>query len=155
MQQVKSATDMGRILGIDYGDKRIGLAISDTTKMLARPFQVVSMSPDFPELLKKLMAAEEVEQVILGWPIHMDGSVGAKARQVLQFKETIERHCGIVVELWDERLTTVQAESLLREAGISSRKRDGKVDSAAAQVLLQSYLDHLGRKERECRVPEE
>ena len=140
---------MGRILGIDYGDKRIGLAISDATKMLARPLQMVPMSADFPEFLKKLMAAEEVDQVIIGWPIHMDGSVGAKARQVLQFKEKIEKHCGIALELWDERLTTVQAENLLREAGISLRKRDGKVDPAAAQVLLQSYLDHLRRKERE------
>ena len=140
---------MGRVLGIDYGDKRIGLAISDTTKMLARPLQVVPMSPDFPDFLRKLVADEEIDQVIMGWPLRMDGTVGAKALQVLQFKEKIEKHCGIAVELWDERLTTVQAENLLREAGISLRKRDGKVDPAAAQVLLQSYLDHLGRKEHE------
>jgi putative Holliday junction resolvase len=131
----------GRLLGIDFGDKRIGLALSDPSRMFAAPLKVVEGEAALREELERLFSEEEVHGIVLGLPLNMDGTVGPKARQVLLFKERLEKEWGKPVETWDERLTTVQAEGALRESGMSARKRAGRVDKIAAQILLQCYLD--------------
>ena len=131
----------GRVLGIDFGEKRIGLALSDPSQTLARPLLVLENSKDLGDRIKALIEKEEVDHVVVGIPLNMDGNVGPKARQALQFKEWLEKLCGRKVQGWDERLTTVQAEQALRQGGLSAGRRAQKVDKVAAQILLQSYLD--------------
>lgn len=132
---------MGRILGIDHGDKRVGLAISDATETFARAFRVIPASENLLAALVELAREEEVERIVLGLPRNMDGSIGPKARQVLEFKERLEEASGLPVDTWDERLTTVQAERALKMKGARRAERARVVDKVAAQILLQSYLD--------------
>lgn len=93
------------------------------------------------EELKRLLAEEDVERLVVGLPLNMDGSVGPKAKAVLAFKERLEKEWGVPVDTWDERLTTAQAHAAMRQAGLSGRQRTQRVDAVAAQILLQSYLD--------------
>ena len=132
---------MGRVLGVDYGSKRIGLALSDLSGLIARPLAVVDGEAELFTLLPRLVEEEEVETVVIGLPRNMDGSLGPKAREVLEFKARLEERTDLPVETWDERLTTVQAERALRDGGLSRGKRGRRVDKVAAQILLQSYLD--------------
>jgi len=132
---------MGRILGIDYGDRRVGLALSDPSGTLACALDVVEQSPRLWEVLRDVLAREEVERIVLGLPRNMDGTLGPKARQVLAFKEKLEKECGAPVETWDERLTTAEAHEVLTIQGVSRSHRARVVDKVAAQILLQSYLD--------------
>ena len=132
---------LGRILGIDYGERRLGLALSDPSHTIATPRQVVAGEAGLRAELPRLIQEEEVERIVLGLPLNMDGSIGPKARQVLAFKERLERQWRLPVEVWDERLTTFQAECALREGGVPPRRRAELLDKVAAQILLQSYLD--------------
>ncbi len=132
---------MGRILGIDYGTKRIGLALSDEGQILASPLTVVHGESALYRELERLCAEESVERLVVGLPLNMNGTIGPKAKEVLAFKERLEKRFGLPVDTSDERLSTVQAESALREAGLSFRKRAQKIDKVAAQILLQAYLD--------------
>lgn len=138
---------MGRILGIDHGDRRFGLALSDGLKLTARPLLVVEGEEGLRRELKTLLVREEVERIVLGLPVNMDGTLGPKAQQIQAFKEKLEKEWGIPVDLWDERLTTVQAEAALRSGGLSPRERAARVDKVAAQILLQSFLDRLRRND--------
>jgi putative Holliday junction resolvase len=131
----------GRIVGIDFGDRRFGLAWSDPTRILAVPLRVVEGEAECVAELRRLAAGEAVSQYVLGLPLNMDGTVGPKARQVLAFKDRLEQAGISPVIPWDERLTTVQAEIALREGGMRGRRRAERVDKVAAQILLQSYLD--------------
>ena len=138
---------MSRILGIDWGEKRIGLALSDPLGIIATGLSTLEKKPDFDLIghLKTLISEQEIAKIILGFPKNMDGSVGPKGEEVLAFKETLEKELDISVILWDERLTTAQAQRVLTEGGVSRAKRKEKVDSMAAQLMLQSYLDaHTG-----------
>ena len=130
-----------RILGIDHGDRRFGLALSDPGKSFAFPFEVIEGEDALFKRLGPLLEEKEVERIIVGLPLNMDGSTGKKANQVLDFKERLFEKFSITIDVWDERLTTVQAENLLREVGGSARKRKSRVDMVAAQIILQSYLD--------------
>jgi putative Holliday junction resolvase len=140
---------MGRILGIDHGVKRVGLALSDPSHTIARPLRVVAGEAALFQELPRLLRDEEVERIVLGLPLNMDGSIGPKAMELLAFKERLERRLvealggegAVAVETWDERLTTLQAEGALRSGGLSARERRERVDKVAAQILLQSYLD--------------
>lgn len=145
---------MGRWMGIDYGDRRIGLALSDPAGTFARPFRVLLASPDLAEELKRVALAEGVERIVLGFPRNMDGSIGPKARQVLEFRAWLERELGLPVDLWDERLSTVEATRMLEDAGLSRMERGARVDKVAAQRILQSFLDARaagGRDDGEAR----
>lgn len=141
MDERENGVDMGRVLGIDYGDRRVGLALSDPSGTLARPLRVVEVSPRLSEELRAVVRKHSVTGIVLGFPRNMDGSIGPKARQVLEFKAWLERELGLPVDLWDERLSTVQATRILRSAGVSAGRRSGKVDKLAAHLILQSYLD--------------
>ncbi len=133
--------DMGRIVGIDYGSRRIGLALSDDGQTLASPRTVAHGEGALYRELERLFAEESVERLVVGLPLNMDGTVGPKAKEVLAFKERLEKRFGIPVDTSDERLSTVQAEDAMREAGLSFAKRARRVDKVAAQILLQAYLD--------------
>jgi len=132
-----------RILAIDYGSTRIGLALSDPTGTLARPLPYLPAKADarLARELAELVGKEEVHLILLGLPRHMDGSVGEAAARVQAFAVLLGQTTPIRVQLIDERLSTVQASRQLQEAGRNARQQRGKIDSEAAAVLLQGYLD--------------
>jgi putative Holliday junction resolvase len=140
----------GRVLGIDAGERRIGLALSDELRMLARPLRVLHRDRGLAPVLDDIQAiatAEQVAQVVVGWPINADGSLGRQARRAAEFARTVERVVGLPVQLWDERLSTQEARATLRAQGGRARVRArGEVDAVAAAVMLQDYLDAQTRK---------
>lgn len=137
---------MGKLLSIDFGDRWFGLALSDATRTLARPLERVRGQTDLWKRLETLVPEEDVECIVVGLPKNMDGSLGPKARTVLEFVERLKERCGLAVETWDERLTTVEAERRLKLAGSAPRRHRQRVDPAAAQIILQSYMDRQSRK---------
>src|SRR5437867_7613246 len=132
-----------RILAIDHGTRRMGIAISDELKTLAQPVEFIPAEPfaDFLARLKELIREKEVELILVGMPRNMDGSYGPAALKVQEFVAALKNAVTIPIQTLDERLTSVQAHRLLTEAEVSGRQRKGKVDKSAAAVLLQSYLD--------------
>lgn len=132
-----------RILALDHGTVRIGVAISDELGMLAHPLDFLPAEPptEFLDRLKKLVQEREVALVLVGLPRNMDGSYGPAVRKVEEFVILLKETIPIPVRTWDERLTTLQAHRMLAESGKRSKERRGRVDSSAAAVLLQSYLD--------------
>jgi putative pre-16S rRNA nuclease len=139
---------MPRTIGIDYGAKRFGIALSDASGMIARPLEVADGKEKALQALARLIADEDVGRIVVGLPRNMDGSLGPKATEVLRFVEELKGRFPIPVETWDERLTSQEAERYLRESGLARSRWKGKVDRVAAQILLQSWLDaHLARGE--------
>ncbi len=134
-----------RILAIDHGTKRMGLAVSDELKMIAQPIGFLPAEPfaDFLEQLKKILQEKEVELVLVGMPRNMDGSYGPAALKVQEFVAVLKNAITIPVKTWDERLTSAQANRFLISANVRRDKRKQKVDATAAAILLQSYLDSL------------
>ena len=137
----------GRILGVDYGERRIGLAVSDALGITAQPAGTVEVkSPrDAASVIEEAAKKREAVHIVVGLPKSLSGAIGPKAREVIRFVAHFQRTSPVPVSLWDERLTTASAERVLDEAGVDSRKRRGKVDALAAQLILQSYLDALRR----------
>lgn len=132
-----------RILGIDYGDARTGLSISDATGLLAGSPSVIS-EWNYDKLLDKLVAfvtEHQIEEMVLGCPKNMDGSVGERAQKCIALGETLRARTGVPVILWDERRTTVAAHAILHENGKKSKKHKQNVDAVAAALILQGYLD--------------
>lgn len=133
----------GRLLGIDFGAKRLGLAISDVSQTLAQGLAGYTRQ-DLPRdlaHLEALVAQYKIRQIVLGLPVNMDGSLGAAAQEILQFKGQLEDELQISVALFDERLTTNEAERVLLSANVSRRKRVGLRDQLSAVLILQGYLD--------------
>ena len=132
-----------RILALDYGTKRVGVAISDELEMIATPLGYLDAQPreKLLDQIAQLVAERGVGLVVVGMPRNMDGSYGPAAEQVREFVEMLEKRLSVPVKTWDERLTTAQAEKLLLQADVSRKKRKKKVDHIAAAILLQSYLD--------------
>ena len=132
-----------RILAIDYGSTRIGLALSDPTGTLARPLPFLPAKADarLAREIADLAKKEDVHLILLGLPRHMDGSMGEAAAKVQAFAAALGQATSIAIKLIDERLSTVQASRQLQEAGRNARQQRGKIDSEAACVLLQGYLD--------------
>lgn len=133
----------GKLLGVDYGSVRIGLALSDPDRKFAFPHDVYARRGDGPDeaFFKRLIAEEKVTGLVVGLPVHNDGREGDKAREVRRFSAWLGRVTGLGVVHYDERFTTVLAEGLLWEAGLSHQKRRERRDKVAAQILLQAYLD--------------
>lgn len=132
-----------RILAIDYGSQRIGLALSDPTGTLARPLPFLPAKGDakLAKEIAALAAKEQVTLLLLGLPRHMNGSLGEAAQKVQAFAATLGQATKTPIKLVDERLSTVQASRQLQEAGKDARAQRGRIDSEAAAVLLQGYLD--------------
>ena len=133
----------GRILGVDWGERRIGLAVSDALGITAQPAGTVEVkSPrEAASVIEEAARNREAVHIVVGLPKSLSGAIGPKAREVISFVATFQRTSPVPVSLWDERLTTASAERVLDEAGVDSRKRRGKVDALAAQLIQQSYLD--------------
>lgn len=136
---------MKRLLGIDLGLARIGLAVSDELGMLAHPLETFpAASPKkFMDRIAEIVGQRKIECVVVGLPRNMDGSVGPAAEEALAFVEKLSAQLPCPVVSWDERLTTVAANRALHEAGRKTRTTRGQVDQVAAQMLLQGYLDYL------------
>jgi putative holliday junction resolvase len=134
-----------RILAIDHGTRRIGIAVSDELKMIAQPLEFIPAEPfaDFLARLEELLREKEVELILVGLPRNMDGSHGPAAQKVQEFVATLKSTIAVPIKTWDERLTSVQANRLLIQANVRRDKRKEKVDKMAAAILLQSYLDGL------------
>ena len=135
-----------RILAIDHGTVRIGLALSDELGVIAQPLEFVLAEPfdKFLARLKAIIQEKQVELLLVGMPRNMDGSYGPAALKVEEFVAVLKSAVAIPIKLWDERLTSAQANRYLIEANVRRDKRKQKVDKMAAAILLQSYLDSLG-----------
>jgi putative holliday junction resolvase len=133
-----------RILALDHGTKRIGLAISDETGVIALPLEYLAAEPldDFLKRLKEIVDSKQVEKILVGIPRNMNGTYGPAAAKAREFVERLKGAFAIPIKTWDERLTSVQANRFLIEAGMRREKRRERVDQTAAAILLQSYLDN-------------
>lgn len=135
---------MTRALGLDLGERRIGVALCDSGGVLATPYEVVLRSGDRRrdhDRIAELIEEAGAEVVVVGLPLSLDGSKGPAALGVEAEVAELRDHLGVRVELWDERLSTVEAGRRLRSAGVSGRKRRHVIDQVAATVILQAWLD--------------
>lgn len=132
-----------RVLAIDHGTKRMGIALSDPSGLIAQPLEFIPAEPfaDFLARVKELIREKEVELILIGMPRNMDGSYGPAAAKVNEFVAVLKENIAIPIKTWDERLTSAQANRFLIEADVRRKERKEKVDRAAAAILLQSFLD--------------
>lgn len=135
---------MARILGLDVGERRIGVAISDPEGRIAVPLRIVDRA-SAERAITEIARAEQISLIVLGLPLSMDGSVGMQARLVQAFGENLARVAGLPIEYWDERLSSVQAQRASgpprKRAASGPRRRRAPADDIAAAIVLQSYLD--------------
>lgn len=132
-----------RIMGLDYGDRRIGIAVSDELGWTAQGIKVVEKRRDGGEIeeIASIINEYNVTEIIVGLPKNMNGTIGPRGEISQQFAQQLNEHFGLPVRLWDERLTTVAAERTLAETAMSLKKRKKVVDKMAAILILQNYLD--------------
>lgn len=131
-----------KIIAVDFGDSRTGLAMCDKTEMLASPLCVIS-EKDFEECIKKTaekIAENKADIAVVGYPKNMNNTVGERAEKCTLFAEKLKEQTGIPVELWDERCTTVSAHNYLNTANTRGKKRKAVVDAVAATIILESYM---------------
>jgi putative Holliday junction resolvase len=134
--------ERGRVLGLDLGDARIGVAISDDEQRIAVPLGTVRTgAPADVKAVVELVAEHDVTMVVVGHPLLLSGEVGERARHAETFAEVLRGFLGVPVELQDERLSTSEAERALRDTGLGGRERRRAVDRSAATVILQAWLD--------------
>lgn len=138
-------------MGLDYGSKTVGVSISDALLLTAQGIETIERKEE-NKLRKTLARIEalikeyEVEKIVLGLPLNMNDTIGERAQKTLEFKAMLERRTGLEVILWDERLTTVEAEQILIESNVRREDRKKYIDKIAAGFILQGYLDSLGMK---------
>jgi len=142
------ASSPGKIMGIDYGTVRIGIAISDADRILASPYETYTRKlpgRDAQEkeaaYFRQLVKKEQITRFVLGLPLHLSGDLSKKAKEVLRFGRWLHEKTCIEIDYFDERYTSVEAERLLREAGLTDKKRKERRDKLAAQILLSAYLE--------------
>lgn len=143
-----------RILGLDFGDHTVGVAVSDPLGITAQGVEIIRRKS--PGKLRQTLARIEslvssycVEKIVLGYPKNMNGTEGDRCEKTKEFKELLERRTGLPVELWDERLTTVAADKIMTESNILGERRREYVDEIAAMLILQGYLDRLSHQSKE------
>jgi putative holliday junction resolvase len=152
MQPLKPPkTKPKRLIGIDFGMSRLGLALSDERQIIATPFQTIQAEKKTEQTINKILVviaqieqtqACQIEEIIVGLPLMMSGRTGFQADEVKHFVQQLSNATSTPVRTWDERLTTVQAERSLRESQMTRKKRSKVVDIVSAAIILQSYLDH-------------
>lgn len=132
-----------RILGLDVGEKRIGMAISDPFGITAQPAGFIERGSLAQTLgvVREVIGRYNVGTIIIGLPLSMSGAEGTSARGAREFSDQVTRSLNVPIVMWDERLTTAEAEKLMKSAGLSRKKRMRHIDEVAAQLILQSYLD--------------
>jgi putative Holliday junction resolvase len=133
------------ILGLDVGEKRIGVALADG--LLAIPLTVIDRAEEEADLERVLALAEEhgVKRIVVGLPLSLDGSIGWQAEKVISFSRALSKSTNVPIDTWDERLSTVAAERQLLDAGVKREKRRMRRDATAAAIVLQAYLDRIGK----------
>ena len=136
---------MGRFLGIDHGNKRVGLALSDPMKIIAKPFKTLtySNSADLMNALKEIIESESVERIVLGLPKGMKGKDTAQTKLVMNFADNLKAQLDIPIELIDERLSSVSAKKALIQQEVKTGYNKGRIDQTAAAIFLQQYLEHI------------
>jgi putative Holliday junction resolvase len=138
-----NVTAKGRILGLDIGEKRIGVALSDPEGILAVPVSAIgrkSLESDM-EAVQALVLQNDAVRIVAGLPLSLDGSLGHQARRVQDFLHQLSLYVDIPVDTWDERFSTAAAARMMTEAGVKEEKRKERVDAMAAAFILQGYLD--------------
>lgn len=138
-----------KYLGMDYGSKTLGISISDETGVFASPYKTLFYKNN-EELIKeveKIVNEEKIDEIVLGNPLNLDGSLSDRSKETLLFKSELEK-LNLKINLWDERLTTVEAEKILLNNNTKKKKKKNIIDTVAAVIILQSYLD---RKEKNGR----
>ena len=143
-----------RILGLDYGSKTVGVAVSDPLGFTAQGVEIIRRKSENKmrqtlARIEELIAQYQVEEIVLGLPKNMNNTLGDRAEKSLELKETLERRTGLPVVMLDERLTTVSANRVLMETGVRRENRKEHVDEIAAVFILQGYLDYLANKNEE------
>jgi len=140
-----------RKLGIDYGSKYIGLAVSDRSNKIAQRKEVLKKNDlkDILKILKKYISNYEIDEIVVGMPTSLNGTKGPRAKKTDEFINFLNNHLEIKVTEWDERYTTMIAEQSMIDADLSRRKRKQLVDKIAAALILQNYLDYLNKKDGE------
>lgn len=138
-----NVTVTGRILGLDIGEKRIGVALSDPVGTMAFPLTTIARKrPESDmEAIQGLVLQHGVKRIVAGMPRSLDGSLGQQAKRIQDFLSQLPQYVDAPVETWDERLSTVAAERMMLEAGVKEKKRKERVDAMAAAFILQGYLD--------------
>ena len=136
-----------RVLALDHGTRRVGVAVSDELQMIAQPLEYIAPEPfaDFLQRLKEILREKEISLILVGLPRNMDGSYGPAALKVQEFVAALKDAVTVPIKTWDERLTTVQAQKFLIQGKVRRDQRKQKVDKTAAAILLQSYLDGLAK----------
>lgn len=137
-----------RILGLDVGTKRIGVALSDPLSLTAQGLETIQRTNPAADLamIRAVVAANDVGEIVAGLPINMDGTHSAQTKEVVAFLDGLARAVDVPIKTWDERLTSIQAERAMLEADLSRAKRKRLSDKVAAQLILQSYLDATHNK---------
>ena len=140
-----------RIIGLDYGSRTVGVAVSDPLKITAQAVETITRKEENKlrktcARIEELVKEYQVEQIVLGFPRHMNNDIGERAEKSLEFGQMLERRTGLKVVMWDERLTTVEAERTLMENKVRRENRKKYIDQIAAVFILQGYLDSLAHR---------
>ena len=141
-----------RIMGLDFGAKTVGVAVSDPLGLTAQGIEVIRRKSENKlrqtyARIEELAVEYEVERFVVGLPRNMDATEGERAEKSREFGENLQRRTGIAVEMWDERLSTVSADRILEEAGVRRENRKEHIDAIAASFILQNYMDYLKNRE--------
>lgn len=141
-----------RIMGLDYGAKTVGVALSDALLLTSQPFETIFREEENKlrktyRRIEEIAKENEVSLIVLGLPLSMDGSVSEQTLKTLSFKEAIERRTGLPVVLQDERLTSIAADEVLSESGIPERERKQYIDRVAAALILKEYMDNVKKEQ--------
>ena len=139
---VKRMNEEERILGIDYGRKRIGISISDPLFMIATPLETIERKK-IEDGISRILQRFTIKLIVIGYPLRTDGERGKRAEEVEKFAEKIKEKFNIEIELWDERYSTVEAERIMKDMNRKPSREKERVDRIAASLILQSYLDSL------------
>lgn len=137
-----------RIMGLDFGSKTVGVAVCDPLGYTAQGVETITRKEENKlrrtlSRIEALIKEYEITSIVLGYPKNMNDTIGERARKTEEFKEMLERRTGLPVILWDERLTTIEADQILRESGVRRENRKEVIDKIAAGIILQSYLESL------------
>ncbi|MCR5300833.1 MAG: Holliday junction resolvase RuvX [Lachnospiraceae bacterium] len=141
-----------RVLGLDFGSRTVGVAISDPLLLTAQGVEIIRREREnklrrtYARIEEIIAGYGDVDRIVLGYPKNMNNTLGERAGKTEEFKAALERRCGLPVILWDERLTTVAADKAMTESGIRREKRREYVDEIAAMLILQGYLDNCRQK---------
>ncbi|MDD3806532.1 MAG: Holliday junction resolvase RuvX [Candidatus Marinimicrobia bacterium] len=141
---------MSRILAIDYGEKRVGLAVSDPLKLIATPLDTLKVSSEkalFEDLLK-LIEKWDIHQILVGYPLGLKGNKTQQTQKVDQFVAALKKYVPLPIILWDERFTSTEAETILHQKGVKPSKNKDLIDQMSARIILQEYLDYGMKDEK-------